>query len=147
MFRTMLCSNPLRNYDFRGLFFQQQGTWPEKIWQGPNVSIGRSWPKSRSFDPRLFFRKILHFLVAYNDFDCHLYNLILHRQACNCQIFTSFIVTSMLLNNLKWHNELIQSIKTIINGVVVLAVTLCIRGRRPLKRSVPVDGFVMTSSP
>ena len=43
-------------------------------------------------------------------------------------------------------DKLIQSIKTTINGVAILAITLSIRGLRPLKRGVPVDGFAMASS-
>ena len=49
----------------------------------------------------------------------------------------------MIFINLKLHNNLMQSITTLINGVRILAITLCIRGLRLLKRRVPVDGFAM----
>ena len=72
-------------------------------------------------------------------------HLVVDFTQTTAKIFTPFTIASMLFISLKLLDKLIQSTKT-MNGVVILAITLCIRSLQPLKREVLVEGLVMASS-
>ena len=55
-------------------------------------------------------------------------------------------IASMLFVNLKLHNQLMQSVETVITVATILAITLCVIDLRPLKRGMTADRFVMISS-
>ena len=78
-------------------------------------------------------------LICIKIYRCNL-QLIYSDKYTIAKIFTPFTVASMLFIDFKLHDKLIQSIKTIINRVVILAITLCISGLRPLKWKCQLTG-------